>query len=140
MIRYSISIFFVSLFNLQQIYSQNSVDTTTKQQSKNVEIYTAVEKNPSFVGGQTELIKYINHKKDELISPDEIEVEGSVILQFVVEKDGNLSNIKVARGLSKKENETAILIVESMPKWEPGRQRGIPVNVRYTMPISFKKK
>ena len=140
MIRFSISIFFVSLFNLQQIYCQNSVDTTTKQQSKNVEIYTAVEKNPTFIGGQSELIKYINHKMDELISPEEIDFEGRVILQFVVEKDGKLSDIKVARGLTKKENETAILIVESMPKWEPGLQRGIPVNVRYTMPISFKKK
>lgn len=140
MIRLLNFIFFTLLLNIQLSYCQNSSITTSNQQSKNVEIYTAVEKNPTFIGGQSELIKYINHKLGELISPDEIEVEGSVILQFVVEKDGNLSDIKVARGLSKKENETAILIVESMPKWEPGRQRGIPVNVRYTMPISFKKK
>ncbi|MBK8721616.1 MAG: energy transducer TonB [Saprospiraceae bacterium] len=139
MIRFSISIFLVSLFNLQQSYCQNIADSKINSNNKEPEIFSIVEKNPSYIGGQTELVKYINHKMDELISPDEIEVEGKVILQFVVEKDGNLSDIKVVRGLTQKENETAILIVESMPKWEPGCQRGIPVNVRYTLPISFRK-
>ena len=139
MIRFSISIFLVSLFNLQQSYCQNIADSKINSNNKEPEIFSIVEKNPSFIGGMSALYEFVNNKMDELISPDEIEVEGKVILQIIVNKEGKLSDIKVVRGLTQKENETAILIVESMPKWEPGCQRGIPVNVRYTLPISFRK-
>lgn len=65
---------------------------------------------------------------------------GTVYVQFVVEKDGSISDVKVLRGIGGGCDEEAVRVVKSMPKWKPGKQRGQPVRVYYTLPIDFKIK
>ena len=64
-------------------------------------------------------------------------IEGAVIVQFIVEKDGRLTNINVIRGIGYGCNEEAIRLIEIMPDWNPGRQRGQPARVQFTLPIRF---
>ena len=92
---------------------------------------------PEFVGGDEARIKFL---QENLVYPKvarEIGIEGKVIVEFVVEPNGTLSNFKVARGAAPALDEEALRVAKLMPKWKPGKQRGKEVRVRYTMPITF---
>ena len=65
-------------------------------------------------------------------------ITGTVYVQFVVEKDGSISDVKVVRGIGGGCDEEAVRVVKSMPRWKPGKQRGQPVRVYFTLPIEFK--
>jgi protein TonB len=102
------------------------------------ELFTIVEENPSFVGGDLALIKYL---QTNLIYPEKARrmgLEGRVFIQFVVEKDGSITNVKVLRGMGGGCNKEAIRIVQKSPKWVTGKQRGRPVRVQVVIPIIFK--
>ena len=115
-------------------------------------IFKVVEDMPMFPGcedpnfSRNEIKKCSDKKMFEFIKanlqyPKEAKkngVEGRVILQFVVQKDGSLSNIKVIRNISNGCGEEAVRVVKSMPKFKPGKQRGKTVKVQYTLPISFR--
>lgn len=98
-----------------------------------------VEEKPSFQGGDSNTFsKWVN---ENLVYPEicrENYVQGRVTLQFVVTKDGSIANVKVLRGVDPLLDKEAIRVVSSAPKWEPGKQRGIPVNVAYTFPVIFR--
>lgn len=126
--------FVVNFFSIQGQVSDPSPASTPAVPKPSREIFTVVEKNPEFPGGPDALKKYIADK----IDPETIEVQGKVILQFVVELDGSMTDIKVARGLSPAQDSQAVRIVQAMPKWNPGMQRGKPVLVRYTLPVGFR--
>lgn len=64
-------------------------------------------------------------------------ISGKVYIQFVIEKDGSITDVKVARGVDSSLDKEAVRVVKSMPKWTPGKQRGKPVRVAYTLPINF---
>ena len=101
-------------------------------------IYQVVEKMPQFPGGMQALMKYIN---DNIRYPEEAKaagITGRVTVQFVVNKDGSISNIFKLRGLEPSLDEEALRIVASMPTWIPGMQHGEAVAVRYTIPITFR--
>ena len=74
--------------------------------------------------------------------PDEPELcaQGHVIVTFIVETDGSLSDVKVIRGIHPLFDEEAVRVVKSMPKWNPGRQNGEPVRVKYSVPVFFRLK
>jgi protein TonB len=67
----------------------------------------------------------------------ELDIQGTVFIEFVVEKDGSITNVVVKRGIGGGCDEEAVRVVKSMPKWKPGKQRGKPVRVRYTLPVRF---
>ncbi len=101
-------------------------------------IYDVVDVMPSFPGGPGALIKWLG---DNIRYPKEAvsaKHEGRAIVGFVVEKDGSISNAKVIKSVSKLLDDEAVRVVLSMPKWNPGKQKGEPVRVRYTAPVSFK--
>jgi hypothetical protein len=99
-------------------------------------IYTSVEKVPQFPGGIQKFYKYIrDNVKNEKFTADD---EGKVIVSFVVELDGSLTGIKVARGVSAAADAFAIKLLKKSPKWEPGTQNGHPVRVAYAVPINTK--
>ncbi len=101
-------------------------------------VFQVVETMPEFVGGNAALLKYLS---DNIIYPEKAKkagIQGKVILQFDVEKDGSVVNVVVVRSVSPELDAEAIRLVKNMPKWKPGKQRGMPVRVRYTLPISFK--
>ena len=64
-------------------------------------------------------------------------IQGKVFIQFVIERDGSITDVKVVRGVDASLDKEAVRVVQSMPKWKPGKQRGKPVRVAYTLPINF---
>lgn len=105
---------------------------------KEEEPFVSVEQMPQFPGGNTELMKYIaNNLKYPTIAAEN-GIEGRVIVRFVVGKDGRVSNIEIQRGLDSSCDKEARRVVESMPRWTPGRQNGREVPVYFTLPILFK--
>ena len=101
-------------------------------------IFYNVEKFPEFPGGIDALRKFI---ADNLIYPQEAQekgIQGQVFCQFVIERDGSVSNIQVVRGIHPLLDEEAIRVIELMPKWIPGECYEEPVRVRFTLPIHFR--
>ena len=101
-------------------------------------IFRVVEEMPQFPGGMNEAMKFLAMNIKYPISAQQAKIEGRVIVQFVVEKDGSVSDVKVMRGVNSELDAEAIRVVSMMPKWIPGKQRGKAVAVKYTMPIMFR--
>lgn len=102
-----------------------------------IEITTAVEKQPEFPGGLEALIKYLD---DNVRYPDEAlkdAIEGKVIVRFDVNKDGSISDIAIVRSLQPLLDAEAIRVINAMPQWNPGTQRGKPIKVGFTLPVNF---
>lgn len=109
--------------------------TTAKAQED--EIFTAVEQSAEFPGGIEAFYKYL---QANIRYPDEAKrngVTGKVFATFVVEKNGDLSNIKILRGIGSGCDEEAVRVLKASPKWNPGKQNGNVVRQQYTVPISF---
>lgn len=107
------------------------------QQEAPKEIFTVVEEQPGYPGGDEARIKYL---QDNIKYPDEAKelgVQGKVFVTFVVEVDGSITDVRVLRGIGAGCDEEAIRVVRGMPKWVPGKQRGVPVRVQFNLPIKF---
>lgn len=101
-------------------------------------VFTAVETMPKFPGGTAGLMRYLARSIKYPVIAQKNKEQGRVIIQMIVGKDGDISNIKVLRSISPSLDAEAIRVVSSMPKWEPGLQRGQAVAVEYTLPITFR--
>ena len=101
-------------------------------------IFESVEQMPQFPGGDAALMKYLASHINYPPMAAENNVEGKVILQFVVGKDGRVGEVLVARSVDKDLDKEAMRVVKSLPKFTPGRQNGRPVSVWYTLPVQFK--
>lgn len=102
------------------------------------EICTLAEVMPSYPGGATEAMKYIS---THIIYPSSAKsngIQGRVMVRFIVNKDGTISNAEVLRGINEELDAEAIRVITSMPKWIPGKINGENVNVQYTLPVLFK--
>ena len=102
------------------------------------QIFQVVEQMPDFPGGQAALMKYLGSNTVYPPIAKENDIEGTVYVQFVVDKTGAVTNVKVARPVDKYLDKEALRVVSSMPKWKPGKQNGKEVSVYYTVPIRFK--
>ncbi len=104
------------------------------------EVFVVVEEMPSFPGGDTELFKFIydNIKYPELAK--ENNVQGKVILRFCVTYKGTVDQVSVVRSVDPSLDEEAVRVIKLLPLWKPGKQGGKPVNVWYSVPISFQLK
>lgn len=107
------------------------------EQPKEAEIFTVVEENPQFPGGDAELYRYLAENIKYPEEAKELVIQGRVFVNFVVEPDGSISNVRVLRGIGGGCDEEAIRVVKSMPKWTPGKQRGQPVRVSFNLPVKF---
>lgn len=102
------------------------------------EIFKIVEDMPEFPGGQTALLKYLAGITYPPIAREN-DIEGTVYIQFIIDKTGNVMDVSIARSSSDKIlDEAALRHVKKMPKWSPGKQRGKPVKVQFVVPIRFK--
>ena len=99
------------------------------------DIFQVVEDMPQFPGGSVQ--KWIAKNVKYPMIAQENNIQGKVFVQFVIEKDGSVSDVKVARSVDPSLDKEAIRVVKAMPKWKPGKQRGKPVRVSYTVPINF---
>ncbi|QHT69111.1 energy transducer TonB [Rhodocytophaga rosea] len=102
------------------------------------EIFQVVENQPAPVGGYEAFYKYIGKNIKYPDQARRMGVEGKVFVQFVVDKDGSITDVNVLKGIGSGCDEEAIRVVKSAPKWTPGKQRGRPVRVRMSVPIAFK--
>lgn len=108
-------------------------DSTAKE-----EVFMVAEQMPEFPGGMKELLKFLQNNLKYPENAMKNNVQGRVIVQFVVEKDGTLTEFKVARSVDPDLDAEALRVLQTMPKWKPGMQRGKIVRVKFTVPVSFK--
>jgi protein TonB len=102
------------------------------------EIFTVVEQQPEFPGGQGELLAYLGKNINYPPIAQENGIEGTVVVRFVVNETGGISDIQIVRDIGGGCGAEAVRVVKSMPKWKPGRQRGKAVKVYFTLPVRFK--
>jgi periplasmic protein TonB len=101
------------------------------------EVFFIVEDMPEFPGGELALRQFIANSIKYPVIAQENGIQGRVYVQFVVDADGSVSDPRIARGVDPSLDKEALRVVSLLPKWKPGRQRGKPVRVSYTVPINF---
>ena len=114
------------------------VKTQVIEQEAPKEIFTVVEENPTYPGGDASRVKFLMDNMKYPEEAKELGVQGKVFVTFVVEVDGSITDVRVLRGIGSGCDDEAIRVVKSMPKWIPGKQRGVPVRVQFNLPINFK--
>ncbi|WP_077153289.1 energy transducer TonB [Bacteroides bouchesdurhonensis] len=110
------------------------VETEPEEQT----IFEVVEQMPEFPGGNAALMQYLNKNIKYPVIAQEQGVQGRVIVQFVVNKDGSIVDAQVVRSVDPYLDKEAIRVINTMPKWTPGKQRGKPVRVKFTVPVAFR--
>jgi periplasmic protein TonB len=109
-----------------------------KPKEEDKRVFSFVQHKPEFPGGDKALFKYI---EDNINYPKEAKnkgIEGTVVVKFVVKKDGSLTKVEIARGIGGGCDEETVRLINAMPKWIPGKNNGKEVNVAYTLPVKFK--
>ncbi|MFO8023096.1 MAG: TonB family protein [Perlabentimonas sp.] len=103
------------------------------------EVFMVVEEMPTFIGNNKykDFKEYISKNIEYPEFAAECGIEGRVFVQFIVEPDGSVSNVEVVRGVSPELDKEALRVVRNSPKWEPGKQRGVPVRVSFSFPVTF---
>ena len=104
------------------------------------EILNLAEQRPSFPGGEAAMLQFLDENLKYPPLAKENGIQGRVIVRFVVEKDGSLSNAEILRDIGAGCGKEALRLVASMPRWQPGKQRGRAVRVWYTLPLNFRLK
>ncbi len=100
--------------------------------------FVSVQHMPEFPGGEEARLQYLNDNLSYPILARETGIQGKVYLSFIIERDGSISTVELLRGIGGGCDEEAIRIIEDMPKWDPGSQRGVPVRVKLSIDIKFR--
>lgn len=102
------------------------------------EVLDIAETMPEFKGGVNALLKYLSNNIKYPKTAEKAGIQGRVVVQFVVDKDGSIEDTKVVSSVDPELDKEALRVVNAMPNWKPGRQDGKPVRVKYTVPIMFR--
>jgi TonB family protein len=113
------------------------VKSQSPQDGDQNELFTVVENMPKFPGGEEARAKFFAENIKYPEAARKAGVQGTCYVTFVIEEDGSTSNVKVLRGIGGGCDEEAVRVIQSMPKWEPGTQRGKAVRVQFNMPVKF---
>jgi TonB family protein len=106
--------------------------------NRNAEVFDVVEVMPQYPGGIQELFRFLSNAIKYPVEAEKAGTQGRVIVTFVVKKDGSISDAHIVKSVDPLLDEEALRVINAMPNWEPGTQNGKPVNVKYTVPISFR--
>ena len=137
--RYLLNILAFSAFTCCAQFVNAQTDTVPTQIEEEEAGFILVEKMPEFPGGQSALFKFLSENVKYPKEAVKKGIQGRVICQFVVEKDGSISNVEVVRsGGHHLLDQEAVRVISIMPKWKPGTQRGKPIRVKYTIPVNFR--
>ena len=109
-----------------------------KQEEVTEEIFVVVEDQPLFPGGNAAMMKFLSDNIKYPVIAQENNIQGRVICNFVVEKDGSITDVQVVRGVDPSLDREAVRVIQQMPRWKPGKQRGQAVRVRFTLPVVFR--
>ncbi len=121
----------------KEVVIQAPVAAPIQEEEDNV-VFQVVETMPSFPGGDAALFKFLGENVKYPVIAQENGIQGRVICQFVVNRDGSIVDVEVVRPVDSSLDKEAIRVIKSMPKWSPGKQRGKSVRVKYTLPVNFK--
>lgn len=136
----------------QEVLSETNVGVVTQEGDENAtelppepviadpdegKIFTYVEEMPTFPGGETAMYEYIQKNIKYPPLARENGITGRVYINFLVDKEGRISNVKLLRGIGYGCDEEALRVIKAMPAWKPGKQNGRPVQVSYNMPVNF---
>jgi len=121
-----------------QTYVAPAAAAQEEEEESSQPIFTIVEEMPKFPGGDAELLKFLSSSIKYPVIAQENGIQGRVICAFVVNRDGSVVDAEVVRGVDPSLDKEALRVVNTMPKWTPGKQRGKPVRVKYTVPITFR--
>lgn len=97
-----------------------------------------VDEKPSFPGGESAMKSYLNSNVKYPVEAQENCIQGRVIVQFIIEKDGSISDVKISRSVNPSFDREALRVVKAMPKWNPGKLKGIPARVKNEVPVVFR--
>ena len=125
--------------NEEEIIIQSPVEEVVEEEEEEV-VFVVVETMPSFPGGNQALFKYLSDNMKYPVIAQENGIQGTVVCQFVVNKDGSIVDVEAVKNTSGDATleKEAIRVIKSMPKWSPGKQRGKAVRVKYTVPVRFR--
>ncbi len=113
------------------------VQTSKEVEEEDTQVFFIVEEMPEFPGGELALRQFIANSVKYPVIAQENGIQGRVYVTFVVDADGSISEPRIARGVDPSLDKEALRVVSMLPKWKPGKQRGKPVRVSYTVPINF---
>ena len=131
-----IALIFSAIFTFTFVSLANENEIVEQVQDDDV-IFMVVEKMPEFPGGQQALMRFLA-ENIRVPNVGDHPPTGRVILQFVVEIDGSITNIEILRSIDRNLDQEAVRVIESMPNWIPGEQRGVKVRVRFVLPVTFR--
>lgn len=112
-------------------------DIQTEEEVEESPVFFIVEDMPEFPGGDAALHKYLATSVEYPVIAQENGIQGRVYVKFVINTDGSVTDVQIARGVDPSLDKEALRVVRNMPKWKPGKQRGKAVRVSYTVPINF---
>jgi protein TonB len=115
-----------------------SVSVAQNQENPEKRVFDVVEKMPEFPGGSAGLMKWLSDNVKYPAKAEEGGIQGRVVCTFVIERDGSVTDVRVARSIEPLLDNEAVRVLSKMPKWNPGTQNGKPVRVKYTVPVTFR--
>lgn len=119
------------------VVEEYKAPVSEEKEVEETEIFTVVEEAPGYPGGDEARMKYLQESMKYPTMARESGIQGTVYVTFVVEKGGNVTDVKILRGIGGGCDEEAIRVIKAMPRWNAGKQRGKPVRVQFNMPIKF---
>ena len=125
----------MAAFSLATVQAQKTV---VSQKEQKPEVFMVVENMPEYPGGNEAMFAFFAKNMKYPADAQKNKVQGRVLVTFVVERDGTLTDVQVAKPTFPSLDDEAMRLVKKMPKWKPGTQRGVPVRVKFTLPVVFK--
>ena len=120
------------------VQEQVVVKEPEPEKPKEEEIFVAVEQHAEFPGGQTALMKWLSNNVRYPESAQQNDIQGRVVVRFVVEKDGSIGAATIVKGVDKDLDREALRVVKKMPRWQPGKNNGVAVRSYFNLPVVFK--
>ncbi len=121
-----------------EVLKAKEVIADEKPKEEETKVFDVVEQMPEFPGGAAALMQWINSNIKYPAVAEENGIQGRVICTFVVERDGSVTEVKVARSVDAALDREAVRVLQKMPRWNPGKQNGSAVRVKYTVPVTFR--
>jgi len=121
-----------------EVLKAKEVVVDEKPKEEETKVFDVVEQMPQFPGGPNALFEYLSKNIKYPVVAEENGIQGRVIVTFVVERDGSITDVKVAKSVDPSLDKEAMRVVKSMPNWIPGKQNGSAVRVKYTVPVTFR--
>ena len=120
------------------LFTVNTTATAQNKKTSNDKVFEKVEDMPEFPGGEQAMMDFVAKNVQYPKEAIEKEISGRVLVGFIVEKDGSISETEIVKGIGGGCDEEAVRVVKAMPKWKPGKQDGKPVRVHFMLPLTFK--